>query len=192
MIARFAAVALLAAGAAACSGSDDRTAPADADAVLAATMCGALREQTNILGRLANSAVAGIGAKEPDERYAAIIGGFDETEVATQAYRDGVAALVLADVPEADALHAQLLDGAELAVTELARERADFEARGQTVPDADVQGRVGQFFNAVEKVMSVAEPAVSRYDRRALHEAFAAEPACRHVIQQIDLDELAD
>lgn len=192
MIARFAGAALLAATAAACSGGDDASTPGDADAALASTLCGALREQTNTLGRLANTAVAGIGTKQPDERYAAIIAGFEETDAATRTYRDDVAALVLADAPEADALHAQLVDGAELAVTELARERADFEARGPTVPDDDVQGRVGQFFNAIEKVMSVAEPAVSPYERRALHEAFAAEPACRHVIQQIDLDELAD
>ena len=155
-------------------------------------MCGALRDQTNTLGRLANAAVAGIGAKSPDERYAALIAGFDEADAATRTYRDDVEALALGEAPEADALHTQLVDGAELAVTELARERADFEASGPTVPDADVQGRVGQFFNAIEKVMSVAEPAVSRYERRALHEAFAAEPSCRHVIQQVDLDELPD
>ncbi len=61
-----------------------------------------------------------------------------------------------------------------------------------TVPDADVQGRVGQFFNAIEKVMSVAEPAVSRYERRDAARGVRREPSCRHVIQQVDLDELPD
>ncbi len=79
------AAALLVVTAARRSGGDDgdarRTTSADA---LAATMCGALRDQTNALGRLANAAVAGIGAKSPEERYAALIAGFDAAAAATR------------------------------------------------------------------------------------------------------------
>jgi len=57
------------------------------------------------------------------------------------------------------------------------------------VTDADWQGRVGEFFNSVEKANSLVEPAIARYDRRELQHAFLDEPECRYVIQQFVIDE---
>ena len=102
----------LALAVAACSSGDDGGADGGDDGELAVAMCGALREQTNVLARLANSSVAGIGDMTPDERYAAILAGFDAAEQAGVSYEEQVAALALPPIAEADDLHAQLVEGA--------------------------------------------------------------------------------
>ncbi|CAN5813139.1 MAG: hypothetical protein ACR2HP_13330 [Ilumatobacteraceae bacterium] len=160
------------------------------DAALAAALCRALRNQTNLLARLANSAVAGIGAMEPADRFTALVGGFDDVEAAGQDFRSAIDALDLPpDVPEAGDLRAEIGDGAALAVAEVQRVRTAFIALSPLVRDEDVQGRVGQLFNAVEKMMSVVEPAMAGYPRRELRAAFAAEPACEHVVQPVGTDD---
>lgn len=159
------------------------------DAALATALCGALRDHTNALARLANSAVAGIGAMEPADRFTALVAGFDDVEVAGQDFRSAIDALDLPDVPEAGDLRAEIGDGAALAVTEVQRVRTDFVALSPLVRDEQVQGRVGQLFNAVEKMMSVVEPAMAGYPRRELRAAFAAEPTCEHVVQPVGTDD---
>ena len=66
---------------------DGSTADASADAQMAVALCGALREQTNVLARVANSAVAGIEGKSPSDRAAAIRAGFDAAEEAAMAFQ---------------------------------------------------------------------------------------------------------
>lgn len=159
------------------------------DAALAAALCGALRDQTNVLARLANSAVAGIGAMEPADRFTALVGGFDDVEAAGQDFRTAIEALDLPEVPEAGDLRGEISDGAALAVAEVQRVRTAFVALSPLVRDEEVQGRVGQLFNAVEKMMSVVEPAMAGYPRRELRAAFAAEPTCEHVVQPVGDDD---
>jgi hypothetical protein len=182
---------LLAVTVAACTSDDAAPASSD-DARLAATLCGALREQTNVLVRLANSTVAGISAKSPEERFTTIADGFDAVETEVARYQSEVLTLELPDIAEAADLRAQLVEGAELAAQEVDSERALFLETGPTVPDDEVQGRVGQFFNSIEKVMSVAEPAMARYERSELLRAFRDQPTCEHVVQRVDPDDLED
>jgi hypothetical protein len=158
------------------------------EAAVAATLCGALREQTNALVRIANDAVAGIEGKSPDERWSAIVAGFDAAIVAAADFAAAVPDVDLGDVDEAGALLTEVRAGALSAITELEDERAAFVEEVPAVADGEVRGRVGQFFNSVEKAMSVAEPAIARYERRALQEAFLADETCRHVIQPFRLD----
>ena len=185
-----AAAVVLAVVATACSSGDDSGSASGTDAELAVALCGALREQTNVLARLANSSVAGIGDKTPDERYAAILAGFDAAEQAGLTYEERIDALELPAVPEADDLHAQLVAGAAQAVEEIDDERAKFVDNGPAVPDDEVGGSVPQFFNSIEKMMSVAEPALGHDARPALLRSLRDEPTCQHVIQPPDPDRL--
>jgi hypothetical protein len=185
-----AGVVALAVVATACSSGGDGGADGGDDGELAVAMCGALREQTNVLARLANSSVAGIGNMTPEERYAAILAGFDAAEEAGRAYGEQVEVLALPPIAEAGDLHAQLVEGAAQAVEEIDDERATFLDKGSTVPDDEVQGSVGEFFNSIEKMMSVAEPALGQDDRPALLRALRDEPTCEHVIQPPDPDQL--
>ena len=82
-----------------------------------------------------------------------------------------------------DELRRQLTVGAERALDELERQR-DAVGWSGPIPDREVQGAVGEWFNSVEKVMSVSEPEIFRFERQELRRAFLDEPACRHVIQQ--------
>jgi hypothetical protein len=170
--------------------SDDGASNAQsADAAMATALCGALREQTNALVRIANDAVAGIGASAPESRRASILAGFDAAEVAAAAFAEGIADLDLPSIDEADELRAEVERGARLGVEEVAEERTLFaEQVPGAIADDDVRGRVGQFFNSIEKVMSVAEPAIAEYERRDLQRAFLDEPTCRHVIQQFRME----
>ena len=181
--------ALLAAAAALASCGDDTASPdQQQDTAMATALCGALRDQTNELVRIANRAVAGIEGKSPQERFEAIDSGFVEAHAAATTFADDVETLELPDIAERDSLRQQVAEGAEQAIDEVTDERGLFEQTGPTVEDADTQGRVGEFFNSIEKVMSVVEPTIATYDRRELQEAFLDEPTCAHVIQPFRLD----
>jgi hypothetical protein len=172
------------------AGSEASDAPASADAATASTVCERLRRFTNDLVGAANDAVTGINERTPPERTGAILAGFDDGLRIAEQYVEEAAQLPIdPDVPERDALLGELRAGAEAAVAELVDERARFATEVPEVTDDDVRGRVGQFFNALEKAMSVTEPAIAAYDRRDLQVAFLDEPACRHVIQQFRLEE---
>jgi hypothetical protein len=80
-----------------------------------------------------------------------------------------------------DELRLQLTVGADRALDELEHQRNLL--RSGPIPDREVQGAVGEWFNSVEKVMSVSEPEIYRFERQAFRRAFLDEPACRHVIQ---------
>ena len=116
--------------------------------------------------------------------------GFDAAEVAAGEFADGVADLDLPAIDEEPKLRAEVERGARLAVDEVQAERARFaEDVPSGVADDDVRGRVGQFFNSVEKVMALVEPSIAQYERRPLQRAFLDEPSCRHVIQQFRVDD---
>ncbi len=51
------------------------------------------------------------------------------------------------------------------------------------IDDENMTGLVSQFFNALEKAMSVVEPVVADYGSTDLIDAFATEPTCRFVVQ---------
>jgi hypothetical protein len=155
------------------------------DAAAARSVCQDLRNTTNALADVVNDAVAGIVSKPPDERREAIVDGFERALTVVRERAGEVEARVALpdDLAERDQLLAELVAGADAAVVELEDELALFEDEVPTVADDDVAGRVGQLFNAVEKAMSVAEPAVAAYDRAELGEAFLAQPDCRYVVQ---------
>ncbi len=51
-------------------------------------------------------------------------------------------------------------------------------------PTRRSQGVVGTWFNTIEKVFSVSEPEIFRFERTEFKQAFLDEPDCRNVIQQ--------
>ncbi len=174
----------------ACSdGSADGNSHA-AETEVARTVCGRLRTYTNDLVKVANDTVTGINTLTPEQRTAAILVGFDNGLEVARGHAELVDQLELDPaVAESESLHDVMVAGAANAIDELTDERAAFEREVPTVQDDDVAGRTSQFFNAFEKAMSVTEPAIAVYHRRALSEAFLGEPTCRHVIQQFRIDD---
>jgi hypothetical protein len=99
-----------------------------------------------------------------------------------EAWQRRIGTIEIDGVDEADELRSQLMVGADRALDELPRQGELL--RSGPIPDREVQGAVGGWFNSVEKVMSVSEPEIFRFERRAFKQAFLDEPACRDVIQQ--------
>jgi hypothetical protein len=99
-----------------------------------------------------------------------------------------LAALDLPPVPEAERLRTELLDSIPAGHAELADEVAAFEGPLSTIPDGEVRGAVGAWQNTIEKVMSVTEPRIERYERVELQRAFLDEPSCRNVVQPFRID----
>ena len=150
----------------------------------ASVVCEELRAQDNRLVGLVNASVAGISTLPADERSEAINDGLDAVAAEVAAWRGRIDALDLGDpgdVPEVDERRRQLTLGADRALDELTRQRESL--RSGSIPDREVQGAVGEWFNSVEKVMSVSEPEIFQFERREFTQAFLDEPACRHVIQ---------
>jgi hypothetical protein len=152
------------------------------DDQVASTVCEELRLHDNRLVDLVNASVAGISALPAGQRADAIRSGLDHVEIELLAWSERVGEISLDNIDEADALRTQLAVGAGLALEELERQRDLL--RSGPIPDGEVQGAVGQWFNSVEKVMSVSEPAIFKFQRREFKQAFLDEPACRNVIQQ--------
>ena len=151
----------------------------------ASVVCEELRAHDDRLVDLVNSSVAGISTLPADERSDAIRDGFIAVTAEVEAWRRRVDTLDLGDadeVEEVDELRRQLRGGADRALDELARQQGAL--REGPIPDREVQGAVGEWFNSVEKVMSVSEPEIYRFDRQEFRRAFLDEPACRHVIQR--------
>ena len=150
----------------------------------ASVVCEELRAHDDRLVDLVNASVAGISTLPADERSEAISGGLDAVEAEVDAWRRRIDTLDLGDpeqVPEIEELRRQLTVGADRALDELTRQRGAL--RSGPIPDREVQGAVGEWFNSVEKVMSVSEPEIFRFERQEFTQAFLDEPACRHVIQ---------
>ena len=155
--------------------------PSDAEQT-AAIVCEELRAHDDRMVDLVNASVAGIGGRPADERTDAIRSGFDAVASEVETWRRRTETIDLGDADEVDELRRQLTVGADRALDELDRQR-DALWSGP-IPDQEVQGAVGEWFNSVEKVMSVSEPEIFRFERQELRQAFLDEPACRHVIQQ--------
>lgn len=197
-VSRLVAAALLPLAMAACtdergadeSSSTSASAPVDTasttDASPAATaiaVCDLLRTFVNDSADIANAAAADVTASDdPLARRSAVLTGFDALLVRAQTHHDDVEALDPADLSQGDAMVADLLEGAQQAISELTEERAAFELL-PGLERADTAGRVGQFFNSLEKAMSVVEPAITQWAELELVDAFAAEPTCRFVVQ---------
>jgi hypothetical protein len=147
----------------------------------AGIVCEALRAHDRRLIDLVNTSVAGIATLPEEDRPEAIRRGFDGVETAVVSWRQLIEGIGLGDVHEVDQLRAQLVLGADRALEEIERQREQLPSG--PIPDGEVQGAVGGWFNSVEKVMSVSEPQIARFERREFRRAFLDEPACRHVIQ---------
>jgi hypothetical protein len=148
----------------------------------ASAVCEELRAHDDRIVDLVNASVAGIATLPAGDRAEAISGGLDAVTAEVEVWQRRLDTVDLGDAEEVDELRRQLTVGAERALDELTRQRASL--RSGPIPDREVQGAVGEWFNSVEKVMSVSEPEVFRLDRQEARQAFLDEPACRHVIQQ--------
>lgn len=174
-------------GLAACS-DDLAAAPAGSEAApatpaaTAADVCDLLRGYVNDTADIANdSALEVRDDGDPVARRDAVLAGFDRLLERTAAHAGAVAGLAGATLAADHPLLADLELGAEQARAELEDERAEF-ATLDGVEDGDMTGRIGQFFNALEKAMSVVEPDITLAGAD-LAAAFAAEPDCRFVVQ---------
>lgn len=162
--------------------SDEPAAGADPGNT-ARTVCSLLRGYVNDTGAIANTAAEGVsGSDDALGRRDAVLTGFDLLIERTDAHLAFVAALDPTVLDHGADLIDDLIEGAEQAGAELRDERAVFE-QVPGVEDEDMTGRVGQFFNALEKAMSVVEPVVTDYGSPALIAAFTDEPTCRFVVQ---------
>lgn len=146
-------------------------------------VCGLLREYVNDTADIANRAATLVSSSpDPVARRDAVLAGFDELIERSEQHRDVVGTIDPTDLYLGGPLLADLVTGAEQAIAELRDERTLF-ATLDGIADGDRSGRVGQFFNALEKAMSVVEPAPTDYPDDALLAALADEPTCRFVVQ---------
>ncbi len=154
----------------------------------ARTVCEELRGFDDDLVDIVNDSVAGIASRPPDERGPAIAAGLERADTALIAWRDRIATLQLPEVDDAEIVRDQLASGAALGIEELDDQRSHVARRPDRIDDRDVQGAVGEWFNSIEKVMSVLEPEIYKLERREVKQAFLDEPACRNVVQQFRND----
>ncbi len=154
----------------------------------ARAVCEELRRFDDELVDIVNDSVAGIASLPPDERGPAIAAGLERADSALIAWTDRIATLQLPEIDETEIVRDQLASGAALGSEELADQRSAMADRADRIDDREVQGAVGEWFNSIEKVMSVLEPEIFKLDRRKVKQAFLDEPACRHVIQQFRND----
>jgi hypothetical protein len=152
------------------------------DAETASVVCDELRGFDGELVDLVNDSVDGIATMPAELRAGAIAEGLEAARVVLEGWEGRIDEIDLPDVAEADRIRLQLHTGAARALAELDDQRGELSVG--TIDDRDVQGAVGGWFNSIEKVMSVTEPEIYRFERRDLKQAFLDEPACRNVIQQ--------
>jgi hypothetical protein len=152
----------------------------DADA--ASVVCNELRGFDDELVGIVNDSVAGIETIPAASRAGGIAEGLEAAHAAVAAWAIRIDQIELPGIAEAETLRAQLHGGADAALAVLVDQRADLSVG--PIDDHDVQGAVGAWFNSIEKVMSVSEPEIFRFERRELKQAFLDEPACRNVVQQ--------
>ena len=165
------------------TGCSDKPAAGADPAVTALSVCDMLRTYVNDTGAIANASAAVVsGSEDPVGRRDAVLAGFDRLIERTDAHLASVTALDPTVLEQGAHLVADLIEGAEQAGAELRDERAAFE-QVAGIDDENMTGLVSQFFNALEKAMSVAEPVVADYGSTDLIDAFAAEPTCRFVVQ---------
>jgi hypothetical protein len=165
------------------SGDGERADATTPDAQTALATCDQLRGFDNSLVDVVNTSVTGINELSPDERRAALDEGRRNAIEAVTAWQASITGIELPDVTEANQLRDQLEHGSRLALDELAAAQQDEVDSSGPIPDDEVQGAVGIWFNSIEKVMSVAEPTIFKLERTELKQAFLDEPHCRNVIQ---------
>jgi hypothetical protein len=153
------------------------------DAATASMLCAELRQLDNRIVDRVNESVEGINEAPADGRLQLILDGADDVATELQAWDRRIDDIDLPDVDERAELRRQLHEGVDAALAELDDQRRVFESGSSSVADEEVQGVVGTWFNAVEKVFSVSEPEIFRFERTEFKQAFLDEPACRNVIQ---------
>ena len=172
-------VAALSSNCVSCGG--ESAPPSDAD--IAVAVCDALRAYDNALVDVVNESVEGISELSPEARREAVTGGMTGAVEVVTHWRQQIADVELPDTAEGTEIRDQLDRGAVAALEEL-EDQARESVESGPVPDDDVQGQVGIWFNSIEKVMSVSEPTIFKLERFELKQAFLDEPNCRNVIQQ--------
>ena len=154
------------------------------DSSTAVTVCGLLRDFDNDAADIANDAALAVrNTDDTSARVGAVLAGFDQLLARVELHDAAISTLDARQLADGDALVADLTRGADDARAELVDERADF-ALLPSVEDGDMTGRVGQFFNAIEKTMSVIEPVIVDVADDTTIAAFTAEPTCRFVVQR--------
>lgn len=150
----------------------------------AATVCGLLRSFDNDAADIANeTALVVRNSGDTTQRVDETLAGFDRLLDRVELHATAISTLDADVLVLGDALVADLARGADDARAELVDERAQFALLPE-VTDGDLTGRVGQFFNALEKALSVIEPVIVDYADGATIAAFTAEPTCRFVVQR--------
>lgn len=176
---------LLTAALLAACGASEPTSSEAAAAETAATVCGMLRDWSNEMAASMNATSDAItDDDDPATAGDVLVEGYDELIALAEEH---VAEVDELDLPATDA-RAGLLDelrtGAEQAVDELTDQRAE----ALDLPPITVSrqaGALGGAHTGLEKAQSVVEPRISAYDDPTLSAAFAAEPTCRHVVQDL-------
>jgi hypothetical protein len=153
------------------------------DAETASILCNELRALNNRIVDHVNGSVEGINEQSADARLDRIVQGADEVAAELQAWDRRIDAIELPEIAERAELREELHDGVDAALAELDDQRRAFESGPSSVPDNEIQGVVGAWFNAIEKVFSVSEPQIFRFERTEFKQAFLDEPDCRNVIQ---------
>jgi hypothetical protein len=155
---------------------------------MAQTVCDALRTLDNEIIAVANRSSAGIDEVAADRRMARIDDAITEVEGIVEAWGRRITELDLPAELHGDVVRDQLVAGVPAALAELADQQAKFAAGDQVVPDDEVRGVFGVWFNSIEKVLSVLEPEIFRLDDPAVEQAFLDEPSCRNVVQLYVVD----
>jgi PAS domain-containing protein len=154
------------------------------DAETASILCAELRQLDNRIVEQVNASVEGINEVPEGERMDRILDGLDDVDAELLAWDRRIDVIDLPAIDERADLQRQLHSGVDAAVAELDDQRSAFESVPSPVADEDLQGVVEAWFNAVEKVFSVSEPEVFRFERTEFKQVFLDEPDCRNVIQQ--------
>jgi hypothetical protein len=154
------------------------------DAETAAILCNELRGLDNRIVDLVNGSVEGINEQSVGTRMDRIVEGVDEVAAELQAWDRRIDAIDLPDIDETVELREELHAGVDAALAELDDQRRAFESGPSSMPDEEVPGVVGIWFNTIEKVFSVSEPEIFRFERTEFKQAFLDEADCRNVIQQ--------
>lgn len=152
------------------------------DDEFASVVCTELRGFNDELVDIVNDSVSGISAMSADHRSRMIAGGLESVRGAVEGWNTRIDQIELPEIAEAEQVRVQLHTGAAQALEELDDQREEL-ALGP-IDDREVQGAVGAWFNSIEKVMSVSEPEIFRFESREFKQAFLDEPACRNVVQQ--------
>ncbi len=162
--------------------------PAADPAAVASATCDALRELDNEIIAVANRSSSGINDVAAAERMSRLLAAVDDVEEIVAGWPARIEQLDIPAEVHGDELRQQLASGVPAALAELADQRAEFVAADPVVPDDELRGVFGVWFNAVEKVLSVLEPEIFRLDDPTVEQAFLDEPACRNVIQMYVVD----